>query len=41
MTDYDYDTYCEVMESALKTMDELLDSFEAHNEIKAESEDKE
>ena len=38
MTDYDYDTYCEVMEQALKTMNELLDSFELRNEIKEESE---
>ena len=37
MTNYDYDTYCEVMEQALKTMDELLDSFELHNGIKEES----
>ena len=36
MTDYDYDTYCEVMEQALKTMNELLDSFELRNEIKAD-----
>lgn len=32
MTDYDYGDYCEVMKQALKTMDELLDSFETHNE---------
>ena len=41
MTDYDYDTYCEVMEQALKTMNELLDSFELRNEIKAERTDNE
>ena len=41
MSDYDYDTYYEVMQQALKTMNELLDSFESHNETKTESEDKE
>ncbi len=28
MTDYEYDEYQEVMEQALQTMNELLDSFE-------------
>ena len=38
MIDYDYDIYYEVMQQALKTMNELLDSFDSCNEIKAESE---
>ena len=28
MTDYEYDEYQEVMEQALQTMNEVLDSFE-------------
>lgn len=33
MTDYDYDEYREVMNQALKTMNELLDDFE-HMEVR-------